>query len=87
MSGWGIAVLVLLIGGFGPAAALGSRGTAVERLVGLQLGGAVTVVVLTVFAPLTGVSAVLVLPLTLIVLSFAGTLVFLRLLAAGRGDS
>lgn len=87
MNGWGVAALVLLVAGFAPALLLGSRGTDVERLVGLELAGMVTVLVLTLFAPLTGLSSLLVLPLTLIVLSFAGTLVFLRLLAARSQDS
>ncbi|MDQ4116768.1 MAG: monovalent cation/H+ antiporter complex subunit F [Actinomycetota bacterium] len=83
MTGWAVAALVLLVAVFGPALLLGSRGTAVERLVGLELAGMVTVLVLTLFAPLTGVSSLLVVPLTLVVLSFTGALVFLRLLGAG----
>jgi len=39
---WLLGVIVLVAGGFAPALWLGSRGTPVDRLVGLELAGAVT---------------------------------------------
>jgi multisubunit Na+/H+ antiporter MnhF subunit len=79
-----LAVLLLLVGGLGPAAMLGCRGTAPQRLVGLQLGGTVTVLLLTVFAQATGQSSSLIVPTVLAVLAVTGTLVFTRLLAPHR---
>jgi multisubunit Na+/H+ antiporter MnhF subunit len=80
VSGWSVGAVVLMVGGLGPALWLGARGGAVARLVGLELAGAVTVLVLMLLAQDSGQSSVLVLPLVLVVLSFAGTLVFTRLL-------
>jgi multisubunit Na+/H+ antiporter MnhF subunit len=80
VSGWLVGAVVLMVGGLGPALWLGARGGAVARLVGLELAGAVSVLVLMLLAQDSGQSSVLVLPLVLVVLSFAGTLVFTRLL-------
>jgi len=77
---WYVAGLALLVGGLLPAAWLGMRGSPVERLVGLELVAAVTTVLLLVLAQAGGQSSLLVVPLVLVVLSFAGTLVFTRLL-------
>lgn len=83
MTLWLIAATVLMVGGLGPAVWLGSHGGPAERLLGLELGGAVTVLVLLVLAQADGQSQFLVVPLVLVVLSFAGTLVFTRLLDRG----
>lgn len=80
MTGWLLAALALMLVGLGPALWLGARGDAVARLVGLELGGATTVLVLLVLAEASGQAQLMIVPLVLVVLSFAGTLVFTRLL-------
>jgi multisubunit Na+/H+ antiporter MnhF subunit len=82
MTSWLVAVLVLLVGGLGPALWLGCRGGPVARLVGLELGSSITVLILLLLAQIAGQSQFLIVPLTLVLLSFAGTLVFTRLLAS-----
>jgi multisubunit Na+/H+ antiporter MnhF subunit len=79
-----LAALVLMVAGLGPALWLGVRGDAVDRLVGLELGSALTVLVLLLLAQATGQSSLLIVPLVLVLLSFAGTLVFTRLLGLPR---
>lgn len=71
---------VLMVGGLVPALVLISRGDVVARLIGLQLLSAVTVLVLVLLAQGFGQAQYLIVPLVLVVLSFAGTLVFTRLL-------
>jgi multicomponent Na+:H+ antiporter subunit F len=80
VTGWLIAAALLLVGGLVPALWLASRGGPVHRLAGLELAGAVTVLTLLVLGQAYGPSSVVILPLTLVVLAFAGTLVFIRLL-------
>jgi multisubunit Na+/H+ antiporter MnhF subunit len=82
---WLTAAGVLLVGGMIPALALAGRGTSAHRLVGLQLCASLTIVVLTVLCIGLGRSSFLIVPLVLALLSFAGTLVFTRLLGAA-GD-
>jgi multicomponent Na+:H+ antiporter subunit F len=84
VNGWLLAALILLVGGLPPGLYLGSRGDAVDRLVGLQLTSATAVGFLMVFAYAYDRSSYLILPLVLALLSLAGTLVFTRLL--GRSD-
>jgi multisubunit Na+/H+ antiporter MnhF subunit len=72
--------LVLILGALAPAVWLGVRGSALERLVGLQMAGALLVPVLLLLTYGYGQSSYLIVPLVLAVLSFAGVLVFLRLL-------
>ena len=83
MNGWLLAALALMALGLGPALWLGCRQDAVARLVGLELGSAVTVLALLALAQAAGQAQLLVVPLVLVVLSFAGTLVFTRLLGTG----
>lgn len=79
-------LLALLVGALAPALYLSARGDADQRLVGLQLVAAVVVFVLILFSQVAeGEPYDLVLPLALVPLSYAGTLVFTRLL--GRGPS
>lgn len=78
---WLIMCIVLLVGGFVPSVALGMRGPAVGRLVGLQQLAAVSALMLLIFAQASGQSTYLAVPLVLVLLSFTGTLVFTRLLA------
>jgi multisubunit Na+/H+ antiporter MnhF subunit len=80
MTAWYVAALVLMVGGLGPAVVLGSRRGAVDRLVGLALTGAVTVLVTLVLSQAFEQSSYLVVPLVLAVLSLTGVLVFTRLL-------
>lgn len=81
---WLAAALVLILGALVPAVVLGLRGTPLDRLVGLQLGGSVLVPVLLLLSAGYGQTLYLIVPLVLAVLSFAGILVFLRLLEARR---
>jgi multisubunit Na+/H+ antiporter MnhF subunit len=84
VSFWSSAAVVLMVGGLGPAVYLGLRGRPLDRLVGLQLAGTVLVPVLLLLAHGYSQSSYLVVPLVLAVLSFAGVLVFLRLLETRR---
>ena len=87
MTGYTVCAAVLVVGGLGPALLVASRGTPVDRLVGLELVSAVAVVLMLVLAQVSGQSFYLSVPLVLAPLSFAGTLVFTRLLARPRGRS
>ncbi|WP_063043067.1 MULTISPECIES: monovalent cation/H+ antiporter complex subunit F [Nocardia] len=77
---WLLASGVLLVGGIGPALLLSARGTAAHRLVGLQLVSSLLIVVLILLSLGLGRPDYLIVPLVLVLLSFAGTLVFTRLL-------
>lgn len=79
MSGYTVCALVL-VATLAPAAWLASRGEPVERLVGLELVSAVAAMFLVVMAQVSHQSYFLSVPLVLVPLSFAGTLVFTRLL-------
>lgn len=79
-STWLAACAVLIAGGLLPALWLGARGDAVRRLVGLQLSSSITVLVLLAFAQAEHQPSYLIVPLVLVALSVAGTLVFTRLL-------
>jgi multisubunit Na+/H+ antiporter MnhF subunit len=83
VSGYLVCCLVLLVT-MAPALLIASRGGPVERLVGLELVSAVTIVLLLVLAQAQHQSYYLSVPLVLAPLSVAGTLVFTRLL--GRRD-
>ncbi|MBB5897162.1 monovalent cation/H+ antiporter complex subunit F [Kutzneria kofuensis] len=80
MSGWEIATLALLVGGMVPALVLVARGGPVDRLVGLELASAVGALTLLVMIQGDGQSSYLIVPLVLVLLGFAGTLVYTRLL-------
>ena len=80
MTGYTICVAVLLVGGLGPALLLSARGAPIDRLVGLELVSSIAVVLMLVIAQITDQSYYLAAPLVLAPLSFAGTLVFTRLL-------
>jgi hypothetical protein len=85
MSGEATCLLALLCGGIGPAIALASRGIKVARFIGLQLVTALLVPVTLLFAQL-GRSYELIVPLALVPLSYAGAMVFVRLLGTGRSS-
>jgi multisubunit Na+/H+ antiporter MnhF subunit len=78
---WLLGSVVLLAGGFPVALWIGSRGSPVDRMVGLELAGAVTTLVLLGFSQAVNESSYLIVPLVTALLSFAGSLVFTRLLA------
>ena len=84
MTLWLAAALVLILGALVPAVILGLRGTPLARLVGLQFAGTVLVPVLLLLSIGYGQTSYLIVPLVLGVLSFAGVLVFLRLLETRR---
>jgi multicomponent Na+:H+ antiporter subunit F len=75
---------VLLVVLVGPGLLLVGRGGATARLVGLQLASAVTVLLLTVLSVAMGQPSLLIVPLVTVLLSFAGTLVFTRLVRGER---
>jgi len=84
MTAWVIASGVLMLGGLVPAMILASRGPAAHRLLGLELAGATGVIVLMVLCQAMNQSSYLILPLVLVLLSLAGTLVYTRLLGGHR---
>jgi multisubunit Na+/H+ antiporter MnhF subunit len=85
MTAWSWAAVALLLGALAPALLLGSRGSSIDRLVGLELAGSVAVVTLLVMSQAAGQSSYLIVPFVLVLLSFAGTLVFTRLLGPRSG--
>jgi multisubunit Na+/H+ antiporter MnhF subunit len=85
MTVWVIAAGVLMIGGLVPALLLAYRGPAAQRLAGLELAGAVGTILMVVLCQAFNQSSYLIVPLVLAMLSFAGTLVFTRLLGARDG--
>jgi multisubunit Na+/H+ antiporter MnhF subunit len=81
MSAWLLGSIVLLLGGLVPAGWMAARGTPVDRLIGLEMGGTVTALELMLFSQAENESQYLIVPLVLALLSFAGTMVYVRLLA------
>jgi multisubunit Na+/H+ antiporter MnhF subunit len=79
VTAWLVVTGVLLVAGLGAALLVGGRGDAVQRLVGLQFAGATAALALVALTVLAGQPGYLVVPLVLVLLSFAGTLVFTRL--------
>lgn len=49
MNGYGVLTIILLVGGLGPVLFMGAVGTALQRLVALEIGGAVITLLLLVF--------------------------------------
>jgi multisubunit Na+/H+ antiporter MnhF subunit len=81
VNAWLTGVAVLLIAGLGPAGWLAFRGGPVDRLIGVELGSAVTALLLVLFATAVNQAQYLIVPVVLVLVSFAGTLVYARLLA------
>jgi multicomponent Na+:H+ antiporter subunit F len=77
---WLLFAGVLSVGGLGPALVVGARGKALHRLTGMQFAGPVVVLVLIALSVVAGQSQYLIVPLTLVLLAYAGTLVYTRLL-------
>jgi multisubunit Na+/H+ antiporter MnhF subunit len=80
MTVWPLAAGVLMIGGLVPAMIIAYRDTAARRLAGLELVSATGTLVLLLLCQAFNQSSYLIVPLVLALLSFAGTLVFTRLL-------
>ena len=80
-TGWLVLACVLSVAGLGPGLAVSARGRGVDRVVGLQFAGSTTVLLLVALVAVTGQPSYLIVPLALVLLSFAGTLAFTRLLA------
>lgn len=87
MTGYTICAAVLMVGGLGPALLISARGAPIDRLVGLELISSIGVVIMLLIAQITGQSYYLAAPLVLAPLSFAGTLVFTRLLGRRQDPS
>ncbi|HEY5985631.1 MAG TPA: MrpF/PhaF family protein [Streptosporangiaceae bacterium] len=81
MSPWLAGAIVLLAVGLPAAGWIASRGAPVDRLVGVEMGTVIVTLELILFAQAVGQSSYLIVPLVLAVVSFAGTLVYARLLA------
>lgn len=81
MTGYELCIVILLIGGLGPVVLIGTRGEATGRLVALEMGSTIVTLLFLIFVQVSGQSSELILPLVLVPLSFAGALVFTRLLA------
>lgn len=81
MNAWLLGAVVLLLGGLAPAGWIASRGSPVDRLVGLEMGSVVAALELMLFSQAVNQSQYLIVPLVLVLLSFAGSLVYVRLLA------
>ncbi|TNC23752.1 monovalent cation/H+ antiporter complex subunit F [Amycolatopsis alkalitolerans] len=82
MTVWLIAAGALLLGGLLPAMVVSYRDTAERRVVGLGLVSVTATLMMLVVCQAFGQSSYLIVPLTLALLSFVGTLVFTRLLGA-----
>jgi multicomponent Na+:H+ antiporter subunit F len=72
--------MILLVGGLGPVLLMGAVGTVLQRLVALEIGGSIIALFLLVFVEVSGETYELIVPVVLVPLAFAGTLVFTRLL-------
>lgn len=81
MNLWLAGALVLLAGSVTPALWLAARGGPVDRLAGLEVGSVAVTLELVLFSQAAGQSQYLIVPLVLTLVSFAGTLVYTRLLA------
>ena len=79
MSGYTLCALALLCALL-PAGLAAARGDGLDRLVGLELVSSIAAVFMLVLAQVTHQSYYLSVPLVLVPMSFAGTLVFTRLL-------
>lgn len=80
MTAWIVFAAVVMVGGLGPALVVSGRDKALYRLTGVQLAAPATVLVLIAVSVILGQPSYLIVPLALVLLSFAGTLVYTRLL-------
>lgn len=80
MNAWLWAAAALMVLGVAPALLLASTGSAMSRLVGLEVASSLVVVALLLLAQGYGRTSYVDVALVLSVLSFTGTLVFVRFL-------
>ncbi len=80
MNAWLVSATVLLVAGLLPCLVVTMRSGSVERLVGLEVAGVVTTIVLLLLAQGFSRAVYLDLALVLALLSFAGSMVFARFL-------
>ncbi len=80
MTGYAVLALLLLIGGLGPVLAMSAVGHSFNRLVALEMSTSIGILFMLIFVEVSNQSSELILPLVLVPLSVAGTLVFTRLL-------
>ena len=78
MNGWILAAIVLVLGGLVPCLAVSLRASVMEGLVALELAGVISVLVLLLLAEGFQRQPFVDLALVLAVLSFVGTLAFVR---------
>ncbi|MDQ3965169.1 MAG: monovalent cation/H+ antiporter complex subunit F [Actinomycetota bacterium] len=78
MNGWILAAIVLVIAGFVPCLVVSLRASAMEGLVALELAGNIAVLVLLLLAEGFQRQPFVDLALVLALLSFVGTLAFVR---------
>ena len=82
MNGWLLFSGVLLVAGLAPALYVGARGTGVARLAGLQFASASAVLLMVALSAVAEQPSYLIVPLALVLLTYAGTLVYTRLLSS-----
>ncbi|WP_031470548.1 hypothetical protein [Sciscionella sediminilitoris] len=80
MTVWLMLLLALTLGAFAPAVWLGCTGGRGRRLLGLEFAGVALTLMILVWCQAWGQSSSMMLAFALVVLSFAGVLVFTRLL-------
>jgi multisubunit Na+/H+ antiporter MnhF subunit len=78
MNGWVLAAIVLVLGGLVPCLLVPLRGSAMEGLVALELGGVISTLVFLLLAEGFQRQPFVDLALVLAVLSFVGSLAFVR---------
>jgi multicomponent Na+:H+ antiporter subunit F len=78
MNGWVLAAIVLVLGGLVPCLVVSFRASEMEGLVALELAGVISVLVLLLLAEGFQRQPFVDLALVLAVLSFVGTLAFVR---------
>ena len=78
MNGWVLAAIVLVLGGLVPCLAVSLTASVMEGLVALELAGVISVLVLLLLAEGFQRQPFVDLALVLAVLSFVGTLAFVR---------
>lgn len=84
MNVWLLGTIVLVGLGLPVAIWIGAHGDPIDRLVGLELAGVVATLALLAFSQAVAQPSYLIVPTVAVVVSFAGTLVFARLLVPRR---
>lgn len=87
MTGYAVCAAVLMAGGLPAALFVVARGRPAERLIGLEIVSGVVVIAMLLISQITDESYELIVPLVLVVLSAAGTLVFTRLIGGSEDGS